>query len=127
MIVPESLSDPLVVNEFNKSIDEIYEYGKNQNVEMRMKPKIVDFDGVDYLSATFKYIEGFPVVSLIYLTTIFGSFLKVRYTFLFNKNFNQQIKLLDNFMSELTNLLIDHKKMNANSLDREYLERAISS
>ena len=106
-IVPNDLDDELVVNEFNQALSDIFSFNEKVELETVIEPQKLDTKGIGFLFAGYRYadMDGEIVNSLIFLTALLGSFVKVRLTFSAINQPELGNTIQSNFMTDLTDIL----------------------
>lgn len=106
-IIPDDLDNEAVIKEFNQNLRDIYSLDDRVEIETVIKPQKLDTKGIGYLFAGFRYndIDGELVNSLIFLTALLGSFVKVRLTFSATDQPEVGEAIQSNFMTDLSDIL----------------------
>ena len=106
-IIPNDLDDELVVNEFNQALSDIFSFNEKVELETVIEPQKLDTKGIGFLFAGYRYadMDGEIVNSLIFLTALLGSFVKVRLTFSAINQPELGNTIQSNFMTDLTDIL----------------------
>lgn len=106
LIVPNDIEDKVVEEEFVNNIGEVFSVYQN-NVEVTQKPMTIETEKLKLYGIGFKY-KGFnneESISYLYLTTLFGNFVKMRLTFSAEDRPELGESIHNNFMTELFVLL----------------------
>ena len=106
-IVPNNLDDELVVKEFNQALSDIFSFNEKVELETVIEPQKLDTQGIGFLFAGYRYVDmdGEIVNSLLFLTALLGSFVKVRLTFSAVNQPELGDTIQSNFMTDLTDIL----------------------
>ena len=107
-IVPDDISDDIVLLEFGNII---YEASQERNWNILSDAhSLVDRDGVAYLVNSFGIdYDGYGVITILSLTTIRGSFLKLRYTFVNDYDVQERTKEHGEFLGALSACIASQK------------------
>lgn len=106
-IVPNNLDDEVVVKEFNQALSDIFSFNEKVEIETVIEPQKLDTQGIGFLFAGYRYVDrdGEPVNSLLFLTALLGSFVKVRLTFSAINQPELGNTIQSNFVTDLTEIL----------------------
>ena len=108
IIVPNDVDDDIVLSEYAYAFAEVQNYG-GPGFEILGNHNKVIFNDVVFANNAFGYVEDVSVVSLLFLTSLRGSFVKLRYTFINDEHVKIRQEAFSVFMGEFSKVIKQQK------------------